>query len=218
MKSIFFDYEGVLVDITQNKETLMRAHKMLKERLSEEGIKSDLNKIYESSDRTKNEYLEYRKNFPNNEWPMSNFVSGIFNKLNIEITPKRMRDSVNIYTHYNHDCSIREGVLETIPELSKRFTLGIITNSTHNSAINELREYNLLHFFPFMIASFEVGKRKPDFLIYQAALEKSGKNASDCYFVGHEEREIYGAENIGMKGVLAGRGTGKSIKTLLELI
>ncbi len=218
MENMFFDYEGVLVNNTQNKETLMRAHDMLRKSLLEQGIMVGLNKIYESSDKTKDEYLEYRKEFPNNEWPMSKFISGIFNKLEIPINPEKEKEYIDIYTHNNHDYELREDVLDTIPQLSKRFDLGIITNSTHNSLIRELNEFDLLRFFPTIVISSEVGKRKPDSLIYEVAIKKSGKDAKECYFVGHESWEVEGAEKVGMRGVFAGRGTGKSIKTLLELI
>ncbi len=218
MENMFFDYEGVLVNSTQNKETLMRAHNMLRKSLLENGIKVDLERIYESSDKTKDEYLEYRSKFPNNEWPMSKFIYGIFNKLEIPIDSEKVQKYVDMYTKYNHDYGLREDVLETIPQLSKKFDLGIITNSTHNSLIGELKEFDLLKFFPTIVISFEVGKRKPDSLIYEVAIKKSGKDAKECYYIGHEDWEIEGAEKAGMKGVLVGRGTGKSIKTLLELI
>ena len=47
----------------------------------------------------------------------------------------------------------------------------------------------------------DIGTRKPDAQIYQAALNQLGLNADQAIFVGHRTSELVGAKSVGMQTI-----------------
>jgi HAD superfamily hydrolase (TIGR01509 family) len=215
---IFFDYAGLLFDCNLNQDTLDRAHQLVRDYLETRGHKITLATLRGASSGVfKNGYLRERARPGNREWPLERIVRGIFSELGIPLTSGDLRKVSELYKLNNHDSQPRGGVIETIPRLADRYGLGIISNSTHNSLIDELTGYDLLHFFDPIVFSFEVGARKPNPLIYQVALRKASASASDCLFVSHDEEEVSGAEKVGMHAYLITPENRRSVRGLLKL-
>lgn len=97
-----------------------------------------------------------------------------------------------------------EGVPETLCALSSEgYLLGIITDTA-------LPVYVKLNWFErggfgdvwdSIVSSRELGIRKPNPKIYQAALQQLGVTADQTIFVGHKSSEVNGAKAVGIKTV-----------------
>ncbi len=108
------------------------------------------------------------------------------------------------------------GIYELIDELKAQgIKILLLTNVTEHYA--EVLERNG-HYDPFdlRILSFEVGSWKPDPVIYQHALQKAGVNPDEAVLVDDQEKNIVGAEALGIHGILF-HDTGQVKKQLAEL-
>lgn len=97
-----------------------------------------------------------------------------------------------------------KGVHETLAALkAKGFLLGIVTD-TANPVYVKLGWFEMGgigHVWDSIISSKELGVRKPDPRIYQAALKQLGLSPFQAVFVGHKASELEGACALGMKTV-----------------
>jgi putative hydrolase of the HAD superfamily len=133
-----------------------------------------------------------------------------------------------------------EGVV-VFPDVFEALTLlrdngirfGIVTNSSQPMYTRdiELVHYDLLEYFPeCRLSASDVGYLKPHSNIFQAALDRLGTAAQNTIFVGDNlNADIYGAQQMGMKGVWRDVGRNHlssndvditpdaTIKSLLEL-
>ena len=97
-----------------------------------------------------------------------------------------------------------EGVSETLWALKKQgFLLSIVTD-TANSISTKLKWFErggFGHVWDSIISSMDIGTRKPDPTIYQAALQQLGVTPDQAVFVGHRASELAGARAIGMRTI-----------------
>lgn len=211
-KCIFFDYAGLLFECKQNEETLLRSHKIVNDYLGSNGNHIDLLVLKNTSTNVAMEYL--KDNRKGLEWPLEKIVTKIFNKLNIPLSKQEIEKVSEIYKLHNHDYFPIGDVKEQIPRLSEKFNLGIISNSTHNSLVYELKEYCLYQYFQTVTFSYEIGVRKPNPKIYLEALRRSNISPDKSLFVSHEEAELDGAKKVGMNTYLINQENNLSLKDL----
>jgi putative hydrolase of the HAD superfamily len=99
------------------------------------------------------------------------------------------------------DVAFFEAVPETLRALKKQgYLLGIVTD-TANSVSAKLSWFergDFGHVWDSIVSSLELGTRKPDPKIYQAALCQLGLQADQVVFVGHRTAELAGAQAVGM--------------------
>jgi putative hydrolase of the HAD superfamily len=97
-----------------------------------------------------------------------------------------------------------EGVADTLWALKKQgFLLAIVTD-TANSISTKLKWFErggFGHVWDAIISSMDIGTRKPDPMIYQAALQQLGLGPAQAVFVGHRASELAGAHAIGMQTI-----------------
>lgn len=96
------------------------------------------------------------------------------------------------------------GVRETLVALKEMgYLLGIVTD-TASPVYVKLRWFEKGGFgmvWDSIISSKELGVRKPDPRLYQAALRQLGLTADQAIFVGHKATELDGARAVGLKTV-----------------
>jgi putative hydrolase of the HAD superfamily len=100
--------------------------------------------------------------------------------------------------------SFFEGVPETLAALkSAGFMLGIITDTAAplSTKLEWFERGGFGNCWDSIVSSKEVGVRKPDPLIYEAALQQLGITAAQAVFVGHKAVELDGARALGIKTV-----------------
>ncbi len=104
----------------------------------------------------------------------------------------------------NNRLVFMEGVQETLMALKARgYLLGIVTD-TANPMHVKLRWFEnggIGNVWDAIISSKEVGARKPDPQIYEAALKQLGTPPERAVFVGHKVSELEGACAVGMQTI-----------------
>lgn len=97
---------------------------------------------------------------------------------------------------------IAPGTTEVLDRLSKRYELGVISNSDGTMG-RLLKAVGLSRYFRTIIDSGTVGHQKPSPEIFHAALKGMGAEARESVYVGDIYSVDYvGATAVGMKGVL----------------
>ena len=122
---------------------------------------------------------------------------GITDPVNKEIGKKILEEEDNGVQFF-------DGVKETLLALKNNgFYLGIITDTANSvsAKISWFEKGGFGHIWDSIISSRELGIRKPDPEIYQAALSQLNINATQAIFVGHKETEINGAHAVGLKTI-----------------
>ena len=118
--------------------------------------------------------------------------------------PEQIIIGLQIMEEEDNDVHFFEGVASTITLLKEKgYLLGIITD-TANPLHVKLGWFEKGGFgaaWDSVISSYELGIRKPDPGIYQAALMQLGVKPNQALFVGHKASELDGARSVGMKTV-----------------
>ena len=95
--------------------------------------------------------------------------------------------------------------LEAIRDLGMK--MGIVSNIPSEERLrDELEAIGLIHFFPMLVSSGQVGISKPEKAIFDLAAKKLNETPNDILFVGDDlQRDYHGAIQAGMKAVLIDR-------------
>jgi putative hydrolase of the HAD superfamily len=126
-------------------------------------------------------------------------------------------------TVYNDDKFLfYEDVFEVIPQLSKRFMLGVISD-TWPSLDRVYKNVGLRDYFSTFVMSSKIGVVKPHEQIYRTALSELGVSPAEALFIDDNLKNLEGARDIGMNTLLMLRGETPSkdhvcINNLKELL
>ncbi len=97
-------------------------------------------------------------------------------------------------------------VAETLSALQKRGMVLSVISNFDSRLIGILEGLGAAHWFEHIFVSSRVGYAKPDREIFHTALEWHSLKAGDALHVGDsEEKDLHGANNAGLKGVLVER-------------
>jgi HAD superfamily hydrolase (TIGR01549 family) len=100
--------------------------------------------------------------------------------------------------------SFFEGVPETLRTLKERgYLLAIITDTANpiSAKLSWFERGGFGHVWDAIISSMDMGVRKPDPKLYNAALGQLGLTSDQAVFVGHRTSELAGARAVGMKTI-----------------
>ena len=118
--------------------------------------------------------------------------------------PEQIERGKQILHEEDNDIHFFSGVRKTLFALkNKGYLLGIVTDTANPVHIKlswfERGGFGAL--WDSIVSSRELGVRKPDPLIYQAALKQLGVGADRTVFVGHKVSELEGARAVGIKTI-----------------
>jgi FMN phosphatase YigB (HAD superfamily) len=99
-------------------------------------------------------------------------------------------------------CKVREIWNILLPKLKNNYKLGVLNNGTAITIPYFKKENNFNEFFPTFINSSEVNLEKPDSKIYLMTLEQMGLKPEESVFIDDTEKNVFGAKNVGMYGLL----------------
>ncbi len=103
----------------------------------------------------------------------------------------------DVFHHWRHQVELFPDAERVLKRLSVNYTLGVITNG--NADVNEL---GLGHYFKFSVSAEELNLSKPDPLVFEAALEKTGVKPQRALHIGDNLiTDVKGAADVGMKTV-----------------
>jgi putative hydrolase of the HAD superfamily len=99
------------------------------------------------------------------------------------------------------------GIAPYLTRLSRRYRLGIITNTHYPPMVADLlRQMKVADLFDTVITSIEHGKLKPDPSIFEHAFDSMGIRPADAVYVGDSyEADYCGAVGVGMTCYLIGQ-------------
>jgi HAD superfamily hydrolase (TIGR01509 family) len=115
--------------------------------------------------------------------------------------PGQIENGKQVLDEEDNDIAFFDGVRETLHALKKRgCLLGIITDTavTISMKLKWFERGGFGDVWDSIISSEEIGVRKPDPKMYQAALQQLGVPPSQVMFVGHKAYELDGARAAGM--------------------
>ncbi|MCH8814960.1 MAG: HAD family hydrolase [Chloroflexi bacterium] len=94
------------------------------------------------------------------------------------------------------------GVRETLPAMSDRYSLSVVTNGDDDIQRGKFRHLALAEHISHLVISANVGYEKPDPRIFEHALELVGVPASEALVVGDRlETDVVGAKAAGISSV-----------------
>ena len=192
MKELFFDFGGLLFDITFNQQTSDRAHSIAQDYLKNHGINVTDVELREHWGSAIQKYIADRK--CSVEWPMERIVGEAYG-LDEHIT----QALVEIYTLNDHDFKPYEQTEPVLKQLAEKHPLHIISDCPHDSIRHKLETYNMQDLFRTITMSYEVGFRKPRPAIYREAMRRAGTTPENSVYISHDfERDLSGAALVGM--------------------
>ena len=97
------------------------------------------------------------------------------------------------------DNHLFDGAIDLLTYLAAKYELHIITNGFSEVQYLKLKNSKIDHFFKTVTTSEEVGKKKPNPLVFEKALSKAAAIPSQSIMIGDTfEADILGAQNVGM--------------------
>ena len=115
--------------------------------------------------------------------------------------------ALGMITYHNVKMALLRPFADTTDTLiylkSQGYRLAVISNGITIKQWEKLVRLNVYSFFDAVITSEEVGKKKPDKLIYDVALRKMNGDPEKSVMIGNKFREdALGAVNAGMSAIL----------------
>ncbi len=217
VKAIFFDLGETLV--TQNIEDNMVTRNALREigrMLPTARPGRDLYKIYQEGYKLNNS-LRSRHHV---EITVQTWMRQLLTRaLGMEPPEKLTNSAIGIIVRNRAANAVAfEDAQLALKELSKgTLKLGVISNvSSHEVAVQILKNLKLYTYFDDVTTSARTGVRKPDPGIFLYALLQFGLRPEDAVHVGDSEHhDVEGAKPVGMKTVLVSRKPGR-IETIAD--
>lgn len=192
-KAVLFDLDNTLVDFVGMKKRATRsaAHAMVAAGLEEdaESLSSELFDFYLGY------WIEADDAF-------EKFLLKKYGKADIRV----LAAGVNSYLKEKYLClHAYPGVKETLGSLKKMgLKMAVVSDGTRLKAWMRLNEAGIDGFFDCVVTFDDTGKKKPSSEPFRKAVEELGVSPEQCLFVGDwPDRDIAGAQAVGMKTVLA---------------
>ena len=112
---------------------------------------------------------------------------------------------------------IYPGVEEILAQLRGRYPMAAVSDGQSAWAVPELHAVGLLGYFKPVIVSGDLGYRKPDKRIFEAALMQMKLDPAEVLFIGNDMyRDIFGAHQLGMKTIFFKSNQGDQEKEGVE--
>ena len=131
---------------------------------------------------------------------MEDYRSGVLSLYGIR-NPNDLAKGIEVLEQDSQDVRFFSGVTETLRNLKGRgYLLGIVTNTAVplHEKLRWFESADIGSIWDCLISSKEVGFRKPEKQIYEAALKQLGVKPREAVFVGHEAAELEGAKRVGL--------------------
>ncbi len=207
-KVILFDFYGTLAHINTDEHSIqpwLVVASFLRYRgakISAEELQSlYFNKVQQSLDKSFESYSEVD-------------IVPIFREILTTLKVEASEDWVTTILQLFRSLTINEfrlfsETLEVLDKLSKKFRLGLVSDSQEVYILPELKLVSLDCVFESIVISSQYGYRKPDPRLFQQALKQMGHRATDdiLYIGDNWERDIVGAINTGIQPVWIQRHT-----------
>lgn len=205
-KVILFDFYGTLASIKTDEQDIQPWF-VVASYLSYRGVKISANELQNMYFNCVQERLESSlESYPDVD--VMHIFTDILARLGMESSEDLVRTIAQLFRSLTiHEFQLFSDTLQVLHALSKKFRLGLVSDSQEVYIIPELRLVGLDSLFETVVISSRYGYRKPDPRLFQQALKEMGLTMmDDVLYVGDNwERDIVGATNAGMQAVLIQR-------------
>ncbi len=111
--------------------------------------------------------------------------------------------AIEVFLQARNQIELFEGAEEVLVGLTRRYTLGALTNGNA-----DIKRLGLGHIFSFAFCAEAVGAPKPAHHLFLAALKHTGIKATEMIYVGDDPRlDIDAARSLGLYTIWMDRGT-----------
>lgn len=131
----------------------------------------------------------------------------LFKKFGVELSADDTITYTQIYSDtYELNKRAIPGVIPLMKHIRNSVKIGIVSNGVYDMQYEKIKICGVENYIDFMLISEEVGVRKPDKAIFEAALKKAGVKPDETVFIGDSwNSDIEGALNCGIKAVWLNR-------------
>ncbi|HIO91822.1 MAG TPA: HAD family hydrolase [Leucothrix mucor] len=106
-------------------------------------------------------------------------------------------DAFHVFWLARNQVSLFDGTLDVLEQLSKHYSLGVISNG--NADVNHI---GIGQYFDFSASVADAGVAKPDAKIFHDAVKLSGSNSCEVVHIGdHPVYDVMGALNAGLHAI-----------------
>ncbi len=106
-----------------------------------------------------------------------------------------------VFTTARNEVTLFDDVAICLPRLAERITLGSLTNGAA-----DLQQIGLNQHFAVSLAAHQIGRAKPDPVVFHSACEALGLPPSQVAYVGDDLRlDVEGAQKAGLAGIWINR-------------
>ncbi|AGT44730.1 HAD family hydrolase [Treponema pedis] len=201
-KMILFDYGNTL--IFEKELNLERAYKSLYKFILKNPLKITCQEFYEKGIEIGDKI--WKKALPNDlEIHQHCFFNSLFQSLGIEFNLSYV-ELEGIFWEALAPCMPMPNIERLLFHLNKNnIRSAVISNISFSAEAlkKRINKYLPDNNFEFIIASSEFGFRKPEEMLFQAALKKASLNSNEVWYCGDNRRaDIIGAASAGIKPVL----------------
>ncbi|MBO8157065.1 MAG: HAD family hydrolase [Bacillaceae bacterium] len=122
------------------------------------------------------------------------------------LSDEEARHYHQVFVHqYLENVAVFPDVLDCLKSLSD-YKLGIVSNGEADIQRSKLKGAGIDHFFSAIVISGDLNISKPDSRIFQACLKELNARPEQAVYIGdHIEKDVGGAVNTGMYGILIDR-------------
>jgi putative hydrolase of the HAD superfamily len=198
IKHIFFDLDHTLWDFETNSsktfEQIFDKHSI--------GVNfSDFMEVYKPINH--NYWKLYREERITKSKLRYGRLKDAFDELNFETTDELIDLLAEEYiSHLPFNNALFEGAHEILSYLKPKYKIHIITNGFEEVQHKKMDNANLLEYFDKIITSEEAGVKKPNPVIFEFALKKTGAEVEESMMIGDNfEADILGARKVGMQTI-----------------
>ena len=125
------------------------------------------------------------------------FDVGSLHKNKSNFDSEFIEEGFNVFWQERNNVVFYEGALDMLERLSKRYSLGVITNG--NASVDYI---GIGHFFDFSLSSENAGVSKPHEDIFHQAIRLSNYQVENMLYVGDDPKcDVLGPQKIGMKAI-----------------
>lgn len=110
-----------------------------------------------------------------------------------------MKDYIDNYL------TLDEGFIRFAEGVKGKYDLVLVSNDLPQWSSYITQKYDLDKYFSHKIISGDIGARKPDFKIFDTALEIIKKTPRECIFVDNSAKNLVAAEEVGLSPILFNR-------------
>jgi len=120
--------------------------------------------------------------------------------LGVPTTQESVDFTANVFQTGINNSVLFEGMEELLKQLSKNYTLAILTNTT-NLESGAPFKWGVADLFKEMVFSWQIGSLKPAEQNYRVIFQKLNKHPEEAVFIDDTQENLLAAERLGMKAI-----------------